>query len=58
MDAVREALYRAEEDLSVAQELQKIAPRWVSPEGQTIGEIVAARQQRVRELWLDLYGEC
>ena len=56
MDAIRQALHEAEDDLAALKTIKKLSPDYTTREGLTIDEQIAAKAQRIRELYADLQG--
>lgn len=58
VDAIREALHEAEQDLSALQAMAAREPGFCSPDGVGIHDLVAAKIARIQELRADLHGDC
>jgi len=58
VDAIRKALYEAEDDLESLKALKKAEPHYNFGDGTDIDDRIAAKQARITELKTDLHGDC
>jgi hypothetical protein len=58
MDANREALHEAENDLDALKALKMHSSDFVSKDGQTVDELIAAKLHRIQDLRHDLHEDC